>query len=378
MTYFHYYATTSRNLDRVFQYGVFPLSQAVGSIVANKYFGLTGDARFEASANIARWLSAGAYSALTSTFFALESELINDNTRDAVSAELGMDPSEFKFSDLRRSSNAIASKAYTDILRMQKYRYGSDAMFLLPIAMKGISEASGVSWERSKKVRDNPDNYSYAQHIFNGHNAWDYGIYAGKAAYWGGETFFVPKSGHYEVVKLLENLQSTGKDIVANDLLGVYQRTRTDRGGDIIESDDKASLDALRPIMQKMASEYNKHDGKLGIPEIVYLIGLGKVNLHARDGKTLDPQAIAASYAEIDKVVSIGLKGIREENRALRKSQPNTHARSLTDRVADVAFATAQTVLGAVRGKSGRKRPEEYITARDPGELTSYNYSINR
>jgi hypothetical protein len=382
MTYFHYYATTSRNLDRVLQYGVFPVAFITGAA----YF-----KRREAALNFARVVSAGCYSLLTSAFFGLESDMIDGNGRTAVSAEMGLEPDKIRFSDYKLSDNIIISKAYDDIKRLQKYRYGSDAMFLLPLAVQLGSKVSGVPRIGTREFRtkdpitgaDKLTNATVPQIVMDISNLWDYGVYAGKSAYWGLETYFVDKSSHYEVVKLRETLESTGKDIDFNDLLGVYQRTRADRKRPLIAKNDQETYDALRPLFKKMADAYNKHDGKFGMPEIVYLIGLDKISVHGPDHKIISAEAIARSEHEIDRVIAIGLAGIRQENKKLRTQHPNASAfhssrkKNFFDELTDAAFKVTQVGIGAFRGGS-MKRPEEYITVRDPGELTSWSTDINR
>lgn len=373
MTYFHYYATTSRNLDRVVQYGLYPLAHAVGLHIFGN--------NLERAATFARTVSAVGYSALTSTFFGLESEMIDANAREAVAAEMGIDPSKIQFSDYKYSKNAIAQKAYHDIIKLQKYRYGTDAMFFLPTIMRWGSEACGVEkWPRMKDVREHPQDYSFKEKIINGHNAWDFGVYAGKAAYWAGETFLMEKTAHYEIVKLRENLQSTGKNIEVDDLLAVYQRSRTDIKLPMIENDSAAEQKAIRSVLKKMADAYNKHDGTFGVPEMMYLFGLNKINIHSPDGVTVSQEAVNQSMREVEKVLSVGLVGIREENRrrnvAAGIGSPK-HGKGITDHIADGAFGIAQKILGSTRGAK-RPKPDEYITVRDPGELTSWNYNISR
>jgi hypothetical protein len=380
MTYFHYYATTSRNLDRVVQYGLYPLSHALGLIF---FRNASPDNRLRLAADFARVSSTLGYSALTATFFGLESEMIDANAREAVATELGIDPKQVKFSDYKNSDNAIISHAYKDILRLQKYRFGTDMMFMIPTVLQAGAERCGVTWPRMKSVREDPKEFTASQILLNGHNAWDFGVYAGKAAYWAGETYLMPKTGHYEIVKLRENIQSTGRDIIADDLLAIYQRARTDKKLPMIENESALEYKALRPLLERMAKEYNKHDGTFGVPEIVYLIGTGRINIHARDGVTLSSDAAAQSFKEIDKVVAVGLKGIRYENMQKYAGMSDVEKRALrghkgfVDKIADGAFNVAQKILGNARGQDKRK-PEEYITPRDPGELTNWNYSINR
>jgi hypothetical protein len=383
MTYFHYYATTTRNLDRVMQYGVFPLSKALGLVL---FKNCEPAKRIEYASNFARIGSAAIYSTLTTAFLGDESRMIDENSRRAVAAELGVDPAKLTFSDYKYSGNTIVSGAHHDIMMLQKYRYGSDALFMLPIAIKYGSKAMGIPWiEHSRAVNDliskeDGRKISGTQLMISGHNAWDFSVLAGKAAYWAGETYLVQKSSHYEIMKLRENLQSTGKDMNFNDLLGVYQRARNDRTLPMIET--KNEYDALRPLLQKMADAYNQHDGKFGIPEIVYLLGLGKINIHGPDNKTVSAEAIANSNNEIDKVLSLGLEGIRMEKAKQRAMQgiPDSavlHEKTFVDRLGDTATSAIQSVMKGLRG--GKKpRHEEYITVRDPGEAVNWNRGVHR
>jgi hypothetical protein len=363
VTYFHYYATTSRNLDRVLQYGVFP-----ASLLASYAF--TKD--IERAKTVARVVSAGFYSAMTTGFLGLEAELIDANSREAVAAEMGVDPNKLKFSDFKYSKNAIVSRAYSDVVKLQPWRYGTDLMFLLPIAAKWASKATNAPWLYEIKGSDKGMGVGT-------NNLWDFAVLGGKAGYWAGETYFVEKTGNYEVVKLRENLQSTGKDLTVNDLLGVYQRTRTDRKLEMISH--KEEYDALRPLLKRIADAYNQHNDRFGISEIVYLIGLNKVSIHEKDGKTFSQDAVKKSEEEIERVISIGLDGIRKENQRKREAQGLSssyedlaHSKSFVDKVGDRAVDTIQAILG----RKPKKRPEEYISVRDPGELTNWNYTANR
>lgn len=386
MTYFHYYATTSRNLDRVMQYGVYPIAKAAWLIaLANK----PTKRRIELAGDLAKVTSAIVYSGLTTAFLGAESEMIDTNAKQAVSAELGVDPDKLSFSDYKYSNNAIIKTAHHDMMKLQKYRYGTDALFMLPIAMRAVSHATGTPWiEHSREVNsmiERGENIGFGSMMLNGHNAWDFSVLAGKAGYWAGETYFVDKSGHYEVVKLIENLRSTGKDLSTNDLLGVYQRTRhVDMHLPFIERPEE--YEALRPLLKKMADACNKHDKKFGIPEIVYLIGLNKLNIHADDKHTVSMDAVKRSEAEIDKVISIGLEGIREENRKKHEAEglreeAVLHSKSFVDRLGDKAVNAAQGFSEGfskmIFGQRDR-RPEEVVTSRDPGELAHWDRGINR
>jgi hypothetical protein len=378
MTYFHYYATTSRNLDRVLQYGVYPVAQVIGFAIGTKLFGAQKEKVNRFSSDFARVASAGTYSVLTTTFLGAESEMIDHNSRLAVSAEMGIDPDRLTFSDYKYSKNAIVSKAHNDMLRLQKYRYGTDMLFVLPTLLRLGSKGVGYSWPESGKIDNDPFKYNWMDHLANGHVGWNMSVYAGKAIYWAGETYFIDKSGHYEIVKLIETLEATGKDMDANDLWSVYQRGRTDRGQEMVEHDNAAAYNAMRPLLQRMAAAYNKHDGHFGMSEIVYLMGLGKINVFAADDKTVSNEAIERSNQEIDKVLTIGLKGIREEKKRMREmhgvsGDTAIHPKGFSDRFSDGAIGMAQSFVKAFRKKPYRH--EEYLSVRNPGELTNIGYS---
>ena len=62
----------------------------------------------------------------------------------------------------------------------------------------------------------------------------DMSPYAMKAGYWAYETFKVSKTSYYEVVKLLENIEGTGRNLSVDDLWSVYQRVRKDKGLEMV------------------------------------------------------------------------------------------------------------------------------------------------
>ncbi len=403
MTAPHYYASTSGILvDRFLKYGLFSFAYGIGI------------SKFRNHDRATKWAQAACLlgaAAITTTFLGLESENIDDSGRMAISASMGIDPSKVEFSDYKHSSNVILRKAHEDLVHLQWWRYGTDALFMLPILVEAVyggingktfdSEGKFVgkglgtqvfppTREITKSVdakdKDyDPRKYSGLVKFLQGHNGWAMSAYAGKAAYWAYETFFVPKTSYYDVVKMRENFEATGKDINANELKAIYQRARVDRGLpqvgplsftkglQIISPQARQENDALRELFTRMAGAYNRHDGKFGIAEIVYLIGEGKINIHAVDNKTFSPEAVAQSHKEIDKVLALGLDGIRDENRQQRAHSAipgiatDGSYRSFGDRVANRTVNTIQNVLTAV--KLIPKRPEEYLSERDPTNI---------
>lgn len=388
MTAPHYYASTSGIVvDRFIKYGVYPFAYGLGI----KIFG-----NHERGTKWAQAMCLAVASGITTTFLGLESQMIDDSGRKAVATAMGVDQDKLQFSDYGHSSNIIIKKAHDDLMRLQKYRYGTDLLFLLPTVVEtiyyrttgkefaptrnivaSVDDRPSLKEERGgiTKSRDyNPGFYSGLEKALQGHVGLAMSAYAGKAAYWVFETFNVPKTAYYDVVKLRESLEATGKDITANDLKSIYQRTRTDRKLPMVSLASRKENDALRELFTHMANEYNKHDGKFGIAEIVYLIGEGKINIHASDQKTFSQAAVEQSHREIEKVLTLGLDGIREQNRQ-RHAQagdiPVTEQRTFTERFSNRAVNTIQSIIDTAR--SHPKRPEEYISERDPTNLLGLN-----
>ena len=365
MTHFHYYATTTGKTDRILQYGAYP----VALLLSHYVFG----ADSAKASKIAQVATAMCGAAMTSTFFGLESDIIDQDSYKAVAAEMGVDPDKIKFSDYKHSGNIIVRRAYEDLMRLQKWRYATDALFVLPAALSTAHKALYPGAKATRVARpDGIDMNDVIRDVGPG--------LAGKSAYWAYETFMVDKTSHYEVVKVRENVESTGKRVSADDLLGIYQRARDDSGLKRVELSDASEYNAIMPLLDRMAQEYNKHDGKFGLSEIVYLIGLGKVNIYGPDNKTISPEAIERSNKAIDKVLEIGLKGIGEENHKRNElglppekscfsdALPQKRKKGgFTDNFADAAFNTSQSALS----KMFPKRPEEYVTRRDPSEVTT-------
>ena len=187
-------------------------------------------------------------------------------------------------------------------------------------------------------------------------------------------------------------IKPTDGDLTINHLMDVYQRSRHDRHLTMIERKEEHA--AVKPLLTRIQDAYNKHDGTMDVPELVYLIGMNKINIHGPDDKTVSAEAVAQSNKEIDKVIAIGLKGIREENRKLRAEKLQAEGvleagtgansdfqkrvgsairkdqdkdKSFVDRFADVSIRTTQSALSKIGVLP--KRPESYISAADPTEL---------
>lgn len=381
----HYYASTSGILvDRFLKYGVYPFAYGAGLALTKKH---------EHATQYARVISLASAAMITTTFLGLESQAIDSSARNAVSASMGVDPEQLQFTDYKRSSNVIVRKAYDDLMHLQKWRYGTDLFFMLPTIiemaygkLKGhIPPTKNVVQEFDHRDPSHyrKQGYSGFMAFLQGHVGWAMSAYAGKAAYWLYETFFVDKTAYYDVVKLRENLEATGKDIAANDLKGIYQRARSDRKLPMVSMTSRKENDALRGLLKRMADEYNKHDGRFGVNEIIYLIGENKINIHAADQKTFSQEAVEQSYREIDKLVKIGLAGIREENRAkyAHSGAPgiasgyDTMHRTFSERFTNGTVNTLQSILG--KGSKEAKRPEEYVSERDPTNIIGVSGGMN-
>ncbi|NBX02707.1 MAG: hypothetical protein EBR02_01305 [Alphaproteobacteria bacterium] len=346
MTYFHYYATTAGKTDRILQYGVFPVALLAATLLHK------GDPKKAFRTALAATGLCSA--AMTTVFMGLESKMVSEDCRDAVSAELGIPAEQLKFSDFQHSKNIIARKAYKDFTRLQPIRYATDALFLLPHAIGTLMPNATAKYDLVDKLKDVGPGL------------------AGKSGYWLYETYGVPKTSHYEIVKLSENIESTGKNIKADDLMGVYQRTRDDAHLKRIDIGNAEEHQALRPLLEKMADAYNKHDGKFGMSEIVYLIGMGKINIYAADNRTISQDAIKHSYQDIERVISVGLKGIAQQSHDRESGVSAMFAKNIPAKLPEKTFAdsflnSAVNVAQSIVGK-GPKRREEWISVRNPGD----------
>lgn len=387
----HYYASTSGILvDRFLKYGLFEL--AYGAALA--LFRTNHDN----ATRIAQAMCAAGSAAITTGFLGLEADALDDTGRKAIAAELGIDSKDVKLSDLRHSKNTILNKAYDDLLKLQVGRYGTDLLFMSPMVAEGAYSwlNKGKEVPPSRKIQSSTDHrsseydlnkYTSTEKFLAGNRAFAYSPYAGKALYWLYETYEVDKTSYYEIVKLRETMESTGKDLRANDLKAVYQRCRNDRGLPMVSDVAPQEHAALNQLFTRMAAEYNKHDGKFGINEIVYLIGNNKINIHDDDNITFSQAAVEKSMQEIDHILRIGLKGIGEENRKRRAAARSSsreagsiieggiidanlsHDRviTFTDRIVNTATDSIRSILNTTGLIP--KRYEERISPRDPTDI---------
>lgn len=323
MTRAHYYASTVRNLKDVIQYAVFPVCKTLA------YLHFKDRAKAEVVASVT---SAGVYAALTTTFAGLESDVFDENVRNAVAAELGKKPSELKFSDYLDSKNSIVKKEMDDYQWVQKARYGTDALFLLPAALAIAGNSSPGMQKAFARARgpqrvQNPQ--TPLETVMSGFNLWDNMIYASKAGYWAYETYAIPKTAHYEVVKAVETIESVNRKFSPNDLVGIVNRNRADQGLPML--DDKAERNAMYPVLEHLANCMNTCDN-FNMPEVVYLVGMGKINIFAHDAqgkeligadgkRVISDEAIQRSIAEIDRMKEVGLEGVTKENARIRREQ---------------------------------------------------------
>ncbi len=150
MTAPHYYASTSGILvDRFLKYGLYPFAYGAGMVLFKDHDRATKYAQMACFASAA---------IITTSFLGLESHAINDSSAEAVSAAMGVDPKDLQFSDYKHSTNTIARKAHDDLMRLQKYRYGTDLLFMLPTFVEmSYGGLTGKKLPRSKDIVDSVD-----------------------------------------------------------------------------------------------------------------------------------------------------------------------------------------------------------------------------
>lgn len=418
-----YYATNTRMAKDIMQYILHP-SIRFGSYMGLRFLGGVKHEQALNSADIIASVAGGSiYLLNTETFKAIESRFLDKNAKMAVAAELGIDPDTMKFSDYLDSNNVIVRRELEDAKKVNRIRRATDALFFIPAAIyaaSAITPGDGLkkAYQMGRLNRSAPkaeDNWQSS--AIGAFNLWDTAIYGSKAAYWMYETYFIDKTAHYEIVKLDETIESTGKKFAANDLIAVVNRAREDR--DLTQIQEKDERNTLWRVLEHLADKMNgdktefkgrpilksaEEDKPFGMPELMYLVGLNKINIFELDqqghevldnkGERIISEAeVQKSIAEIDRVAEIGLKGIQEENahkqaeaasKGFAKVQTQAGSSLPKERFAiasqaernqlDRSFARSKGIQDFVTGIFGRPRQTtDYISPRDGANVPQHN-----
>jgi len=359
MTRAHYYASTVRNLKDVANYAVYPAAKILSLLAFRN--------EFKASA-VASAVTTAFYAGITTSFFGQEARMVEIVARDAVSAELGVNPEEVTFSDYWQSKNHLVQKECHDIDRLTKVRYLTDAIFLTPMAFSFASHAI-------PGMRGKSDHLGSTQGV-KGHDiiriedvlgVSELGValgYAGKAGYWWHETYDVQKTGFYEFVKWHELGVSLSKDIAYNDLLALYQRSRDDQKLPRLSIEEVL---AVKPFFQWLAQKYN-NSTNINASSLFYLIGNNLIRFHGPDGATISQTAIEESKQAVEHVDKVGLGGIREENRQKRLLLGLDNEQAKRPGPKTFVQRLGNFLLPHYRSKTGIAS-DEFISARDPTEF---------
>ncbi len=389
MTRAHYYASTTRNLKDFAQYAVYPLFKTAAFLhYHDKPNGLQ-------KANLVAGLATtGFYGAVTTSFAGFESGMLDHNGRQAVAAEMGKKPEELNFSDYNDSNNIIIRREMNDYRFVQKARYLTDLLPMLPSAVDYMGEImpefkKAIEMGRESQSRGMKNPVAIAAGAFG---ALDGLVYAMKAIYWMYETYAIPKNSHYEIVKLEETVDNVKRKFEANHLIGVVNRAREDRARELVEAgkikkedisdymlNEKVERNAIWPVLEHLATKMNESD-TFNMPEMIYLVGNDKINVFVKDeaGKEIKdadgnrvstPETIRQAIAEIDHMAEVGLKGITEENRQKNLASqptpvpvPHTFIENVKRNALDLQYNTLSKIFGP------QDRAEEYISPRDFGE----------
>lgn len=347
-----FYASTARNIKDVAQYLIYPLARFVA------FAAFKDPHKANVAASVATSLS---YAGLAWWFFGLEKESFDQNVRLAVAAELGKNPEDINFKDYYQSKNCIVQSRLKVFELENMYRYPIALLPIIPAIADKALKGSALRETGGGPVR-----------IWRN---WDTPIYAGVAAMWLGESYAVNKTAAYEIQKVRENEESVGKEVTANSLIAVYNRMRTDAGLTMLDTkDDRAKV---WPLLERLAHLVNDRD-HVNMPEVVYLMGMGKLNVFARDQNgnelhdasghlILNPAAYRAAEMEIERVNRIGLKGIAQENASLHTPKPRMEP---TDMRTNFKAAWMNAHHDSFRTMLGRDHftPNEYISPRDLGD----------
>jgi hypothetical protein len=330
---------------------------------------------------IAGTAGAGTYGGLTAHYTGMELENYDRLVRMAFAAEKGVDPKDIKASDYLDSENPIIRHRAELGAQLMKIRYPASALPLLPsaidYALDHIPLAQRDQWSRwrmgGRPAKDAPA----ISHLINMNKVDNHIVYAAFAALYIYEQFVIRKSGIYDVAKVQETKQDVGRKEEADDLIGIFNRGREDAGKGMILG--KAERNALWPILEKIAEKMQQSE-RFDLPEVVYLIGLDKVNPFAKDAGgneikdrnghlVVDPEAVKRAYAEIDRVDELGLAGIAREKMQKRLEQgmmptpekpAKTHVSRLNRTLLDTQFGFARRFTPDVA------HPSEEISSRDP------------
>lgn len=396
-----YYATNTRMAKDIMQYLFLPATR-LGAYSAIKYGSggkIGAEAALDAADVVASVAGGVVYHLNTETFSAIEAQFLDKNARTAVAAELGKKPEELKFSDYLDSKNVIVQRELEDAKKVNKIRRVTDSLFFIPAAMYAVSHMTPGDkikklYQTGRLNKSAPKEGDPLGSVAIGaFNLWDTSIYGAKAAYWMYETYLVDKTAHYEIVKLDETIESTGKKFKPNDLIAVVNREREDKG--LTQIKEKDERNQLWDVLQHLADKMN-NDEQFGMPELMYLVGLNKVNIFELDQqgnealddkgeRVISQQAIAQTIKEIDRVADIGLAGIGQQNHQILENakdkgfvggktqlggtmpQGRFMVASQAERNAlDNSFARSSAIKSAFTGLFGEPRQTtDYISPRD-------------
>ncbi len=331
------------------------------------------------------------YSGLTALFLGREMDGFDQIARLAVAAELGKKPEELAFSDYLQSENRVVKRRMDLFKQENAHRYPVSLMPMLPTAMENMTRslapqmkpeqsllAKGETrWRDAMRPRPNA---SGLEHALHGWNLWDTVVYAGVATLWLLETFNTDKTFAYQGRKEMENNEALGLKIDPNNIAGLYNRMRSDTGLPMI--DNKLDRDKIWPLFEALTKKVNENPN-FGLPEIAYLMGLGKLDVFAKDAQgkemhddkgrlVIDEKVYTHAMQEIERVEKIGLKGIAEEKRKAREAGqgPVSEAEKSTSFIDKVGHKWLDAHLTGYRNIMGENRKfAESISPRDPGEV---------
>lgn len=367
-----YWASSARIANDLAKYGLYPLAK----MLAIATFKDTHKANVVAGVTTAAF-----YSGLSWMFLGREMDGFDQIARKAVAAELGKRPEEMKFSDFYESENPVIKSRMALLATENRERYSVSALPMLPTMMEYAARGVGPQAMRpardevlsgETRWRDKPPapNSSWTEHMLYGYNLWDGIVFAGIAALWFNETYGIDKTFIYQGRKEMENNQGLGLKIGPNNIAGLYNRMRSDTKLPMVDS--KEDREKIWPLYERLAKEVNE-SSKFDLPELTYLMGMGKLNVFAKDqnGKeirgadgnlVLDENAMNRALAEIDKVKAIGLAGIARENRELRPKSKAGFVERLERGWMDFQFNSYRGLFGKTA------KFQEYVSPRDPGE----------